>query len=128
MVRQFCEAVSTHVAAEHPDIATVERNVARRGGRVYLDFLQNRRGQTVVPPYAVRPVPAASASTPLDWDELEGGLDPTRFTLKTLPDRLDRLGDLFQGTLHDRQQLLPAIQRFQETYLAPRPPGSPGSD
>ena len=120
VVRQFAEAVSTHVAGEHRDIATVERTTSRRRGRVYLDFLQNRRGQTVVPPYAARPVPAASVSTPLDWDELDGDLRPERFTIVTLPERLDRLGDLFAGTLHDRQPLLPAIRKFQERYL----PGS----
>ena len=117
VVRQFAEAVSTHVAGEHREIATVERTTSRRRGRVYLDFLQNRRGQTVVPPYAVRPVPAASVSTPLDWDELDGDLHPGRFTIVSLPERLDRLGDLFAGTLHDRQPLLPAIRKFQERYL-----------
>ncbi len=116
-VRQFCEAVSTWVAAHHPDIATVERAVERRGGRVYLDFLQNRRGQTVVPPYAARPVPAASVSAPLDWDELDAGIAPDQFTIRTMPDRLRRLGDLFAPALHDRQPLLPAIQRFSERYL-----------
>lgn len=118
LVRQFAEAVSTHVAGEHREIATVERTTSRRRGRVYLDFLQNRRGQTVVPPYAARPVAAASVSTPLDWDELDGELQPARFTIKTLPERLDRLGDLFAGTLHDRQPLLPAIEKFRERYLS----------
>ena len=117
VVRQFAEAVSTHVAGEHREIATVERTTSRRRGRVYLDFLQNRRGQTVVPPYAVRPVAAASVSTPLDWDELDADLQPGRFTMATLPDRLDRLGDLFARTLHDRQPLLPAIEKFRERYL-----------
>ena len=116
-VRQFAEAVSTHIAAEHRDIATVERTTSRRRGRVYLDFLQNRRGQTVVPPYAARPVPAASVSAPLDWDELDGNLRPERFTIRTMPERLDRLGDLFAGVLHDRQSLLPAIEKFQQRYL-----------
>ena len=118
VVRQFCEAVSTHIAAEHPEIATVERTVSRRGGKVYLDYLQNRRGQTVVPAYSARPVPAASVSAPLDWDELNGDLSPGQFTIRTMPDRLDRLGDLFAGALHDRQPLLPAIEKFSARYLA----------
>ena len=118
VVRQFCEAVSTHIAAEHPEIATVERTVSRRRGRVYLDYLQNRRGQTVVPAYAARPVPAASVSAPLDWDELTGDLTPGQFTIRTMPERLDRLGDLFAGALHDRQPLLPAIEKFSARYLA----------
>ncbi len=117
IVRQFCEAVSTWVAARHPEIATVERAVGQRGGRVYLDFLQNRRGQTIVPPYAARPVPEASVSTPLDWDELDSGLTPDQFTIENMPDRLRRLGDLFAPALHDRQALLPAIQLFRERYL-----------
>ena len=118
LVRQFCEAVSTHVAAEHPEIATVERVVSRRGRRVYLDFLQNRRGQTVVPAYAARPVPAASVSAPLDWDELNGDLSPEQFTIRSMPNRLARLGDLFADALHDRQPLLPAIEKFRARYLA----------
>ena len=115
-VRQFCEAVSVHVASEHPEIATVERSVAKRRGRVYLDYMQNRRGQTIVPPYAARPVAAASVSAPLDWDELDADLAPDRFTIRNMPERLSRLGDLFAGALHDAQPLLPAIRRFGERY------------
>jgi len=115
--RQFCEAVATLVASEHKDIATVERVVSRRRGRVYVDFGQNRRGQTVVPAYVVRPRPGAPVSTPLDWDELDTDLDPVRFNIKTLPPRLAKLGDLFQGTLRDPQDLLPAIEAFQKNFL-----------
>jgi bifunctional non-homologous end joining protein LigD len=113
----FCEAVATHVASEHRDIATVERAVNRRGSRVYVDFGQNRKGQTVVPAYVVRPRPGAPVSTPLDWDELETDLSPVRFNIKTMPGRLAKLGDLFQGTLRDPQDLLPAIEAFQRNYL-----------
>ncbi len=113
----FCEAIATHVASEHKDIATVERAVSRRGSRVYVDHGQNRKGQTVVPAYVVRPRPGAPVSTPLDWDELETDLDPVRFNIKTMPARLGRLGDLFQGTLRDPQDLLPAIEAFQKNYL-----------
>jgi bifunctional non-homologous end joining protein LigD len=68
---RFCEGVARLVAKAHKDIATVERVVSQRRGRVYIDFLQNRRGQTIVPPYVVRPVPGARVSAPLDWDELD---------------------------------------------------------
>ena len=115
--RQFTEAVAILVAKEHEDIATVERVVSRRRGKVYIDFLQNRKGQTIVPPYAVRPRPKAPVSTPLDWDELELDLDPTAFNLRTILPRIEKRGDLFEGTLRDRQDLLPAIEAFQRNYL-----------
>ncbi|HXV64681.1 MAG TPA: non-homologous end-joining DNA ligase [Vicinamibacteria bacterium] len=115
--RTFCQMVSTFVAREHKDIATVERLPSRRGNKVYVDFGQNRRGQTVVPPYAVRPRPKAPVSAPLTWDELDVELDPTAFNMKTILARLAKEGDLFQGALRDPQDLLAAVQAFQEVYL-----------
>jgi bifunctional non-homologous end joining protein LigD len=58
---------------------------------VYIDMLQNARGHHAVPPYVLRPVPAATVSTPLRWAELTADLDPNKFTLKTVPARLARL-------------------------------------
>lgn len=113
--RMFTEAVARLLVRELPELATVERNPERRDGKVYLDFLQNRGSQTVVPPYAVRPVPAASVSAPLHWDELEDpDLDPTRFTLQTMPERLRATGDLFRPALEDRQDLAAAIDAMAE--------------
>jgi bifunctional non-homologous end joining protein LigD len=112
--RMFCEAVARIVVRALPDIATVERNPGGRAGKVYVDFLQNRRSQTVVPPYSVRPVPGASVSTPLFWDELDSDLTPRRFTILTTPERIERHGDLFAKALTDRQGLLPAIAALGE--------------
>jgi bifunctional non-homologous end joining protein LigD len=106
----FCEVVARFVARDHPDIATVERAVSRREGRVYVDFLQNRREQTIVPPYAVRPVEAASVSMPLHWDELEAEFALSDFTLKSAPSRIERTGDLFRTALTKPQDLAPAIE------------------
>jgi bifunctional non-homologous end joining protein LigD len=114
--RMFCEAVARLVVRDHADIATVERVVARRDGRVYVDFLQNRREQTVVPPYVVRPVEAASVSMPLAWDELEGDLHVGDFTLATALPRIERAGDLFRTALNAPQSLAPAIEALG-TYL-----------
>ena len=69
------------------------RSPAKRQQQVYLDYLQNRRGQTLAAPYCVRPVPGAVVSTPLKWSEVKRGLDPTRFTMKTIHRRLDRVFD-----------------------------------
>lgn len=112
--KMFCEAVARMTVVEHRDIATVERVVANRESKVYVDFGQNRREQTVVPPWVVRPVPGATVSTPLDWDELDSRLHPSRFDMQTALARLERLGDLFRGTLTDPQDLAPAIEALSE--------------
>jgi bifunctional non-homologous end joining protein LigD len=111
--RMFCEGIARVVLREHKDIATIERTPSKRGGLLYIDFLQNRRGQTVVPPYAVRPVLGATVSTPLSWDELSSDVHPSMFTLHNLPARLLAVGDLFRATLTDGQDLLPAIDKLQ---------------
>jgi bifunctional non-homologous end joining protein LigD len=110
--RMFCELVARLAVREHREIATVERTPARRGDKVYVDFLQNRREQTLVPPYVVRPVPGATVSTPLDWDEVRSGLHPSRFDLFGVPDRLAARGDLFRGVLDDPQRLEAAIEEL----------------
>ena len=115
--RMFCEGLARVVVREHRDIATVERSSARRGDRVYVDFLQNRREQTVVPPYAVRPVAGATVSAPLSWDELDAGLSPSHFTVDTVPGRLARTGDLFRAALANGQDLAGAAGRL-EHYLS----------
>ena len=114
-VRMFCEGVARLVASRNPEIATVERNPKRRRGRVYIDFLQNRRGQTIVPPYVVRPVPGVTVSTPLEWDELSSRLSPELFSVPEALRRFERIGDLFRGVLTDRQDLIPAIDALRDS-------------
>ena len=74
------------------DIATITRHVTRRGDKVYLDYLQNRTGQTIVAPFSVRPVPGATVSMPLLWSEVNAALDPRNFTIRSALDRMERLG------------------------------------
>ncbi len=114
--RMFCETVALIVTRDMKEIATVERHIASREGRVYVDYGQNRRGQTVVPPYSVRPVRGASVSMPLDWDELDLELDPQRFTIRTALARLTREGDLFRAALTDKQRLEPAIEALAQQW------------
>lgn len=79
-----------------PDSTTLVRSLSKRPkDQIYLDHLQNRQGQTLASVYSVRPRPGATVSTPLRWKEVRPGLDRQAFTLRTVPRRVDRLGDLF---------------------------------
>lgn len=98
-VRKFAEAVCTVIHNRLPDFTSILRNPARRKGKLYLDFLQNRRGQTLAAPYCIRPRPKATVSTPLRWNEVKRGLDPRDFTIETIAKRVAKVGDLWKPTL-----------------------------
>ncbi|MGH7702888.1 MAG: DNA ligase D, partial [Gemmatimonadales bacterium] len=91
--RSLAELLARVVATELPEIATITRAVSQRDGRVYLDFLQNGHGRLLAAPFSVRPLPGATVSAPLQWSEVNSKLDITRFTIKTLPRRMEKLGD-----------------------------------
>ena len=57
-------------SGELPEIATIARQVSRRDGRVYVDYLQNGSGKLLVAPFSVRPLPGAPVSMPLAWREV----------------------------------------------------------
>jgi bifunctional non-homologous end joining protein LigD len=86
--RGWARQVAGQVAEALPEKATGEIRKAKRHGRVYIDVMQNAKGHHAVPPYVLRPVPAAPASTPLKWDELTPDLDPAEFNLRTIFRRL----------------------------------------
>jgi bifunctional non-homologous end joining protein LigD len=81
------------VAAELPEIATVTRQVQKRGGKVYLDYVQNGHGRLLVAPFSARPLPGAPVSMPLKWSEVTPKLDIKKFTIKTAPTRMKKLED-----------------------------------
>jgi bifunctional non-homologous end joining protein LigD len=87
-VKMFSMAVAEVLAARHPDDLTTEGRIADRGGRLYLDIGRNGYAQTMAAPYAVRALPGAPVSVPLEWSELEE-FDPRRHTLRTIAERLD---------------------------------------
>jgi bifunctional non-homologous end joining protein LigD len=101
----FANAVVGMLERELGDIATTERSISKRGGRLYLDAGQNARGKTVVAPYSLRGVDGAPFSAPLKWSEVTRRLDPKRFNLRTLARRLDAVGDLFAPAMAGTQKL-----------------------
>lgn len=97
--RQFAQLLVNHIQQRIPTLTSVDRSPDKRHGQIYLDYLQNRHGQTMAAPYCVRPVVAATVSTPLDWSEVKSGLDPKKFTIKTTAKRLNSVGDLWKPVI-----------------------------
>ncbi|HEY2653336.1 MAG TPA: non-homologous end-joining DNA ligase [Solirubrobacteraceae bacterium] len=93
-VRQFARDLGELAAARDPELFTTEQRKAKRGGKILIDVLRNAYAHTSVAPYSVRPRPDAPVATPLHWEELEeAATHPRRWTLRTVPDRLERDGD-----------------------------------
>jgi bifunctional non-homologous end joining protein LigD len=90
--RTLGELIARVMLREVGDIATITRHVTKRGNLVYLDYLQNRTGQTIVAPFSVRPLPGATVSMPLVWDEVNSSLDPRDYTIKNAVERMERMG------------------------------------
>jgi bifunctional non-homologous end joining protein LigD len=103
-VRRFVEAIGRLITGADPELATMEWDIPKRAGKVFIDHNQNVGGKTIASVYSVRPRPGAPVSTPLLWSEVET-VDPAEFTIATVWDRLARHGDLFAPVLRGGQTL-----------------------
>ena len=102
------------IAARLPDISTVTRQVQKRGGKVYVDYVQNGHGRLLVAPFSVRPLPGAPVSTPISWDEVMPSLDIRSFTIKSVPDRMRNLpSDPLLPVLSETPDLVEALAKLQ---------------
>ncbi|MBJ6748760.1 DNA ligase D [Geomonas anaerohicana] len=111
---EFARVIATLVHHKVPEFTSILRSPKLRQKKVYLDFLQNKPGQTLAAPYSIRPRPGATVSAPLKWEEVQRGLDPSQFTIATMPRRLEHLGDLFAGVLGpgiDLEQCIENLER-----------------
>ena len=98
--KEFAHMIASLAHEQLPEFTSLERSLAKRGkDHIYIDYLQNRRGQTLSCAYSLRPKKGASVSTPLEWDEVRPGLHPTNFTINNIFERLEKKGDLFAPVL-----------------------------
>lgn len=99
-VRDLARIIATLVQEQLPGTTTLERSLSKRKkNQIYVDFLQNSRGQTLASAYSARPRPGATVSTPLEWKEVKHGLHPSMFTIKNIRKRVEKKGDLFRPVL-----------------------------
>lgn len=96
----FAKELSHAIASQAPKLVTAVYIVSKRPkGRVLVDYNQNAWGRTLASIYSVRPRPEATVSTPVTWAELERGVKMEDFTMKNVPARLKKVGDLWQPLL-----------------------------
>lgn len=112
--KEFARTVATRVHRELPRYTTIERLTKKRGGKMYIDFLQNRPQATLAAPYSVRPKPGATVSMPLHWDEVKKGLKISDFTIYNAMARLKETGDLFRPVIGEGIDLDKAVERLNQ--------------
>ena len=108
VTRRTCELVGRFLLQQLPRDVTMEWTVSKRGGKIFLDHNQNVMGKNMASIYSLRPLAGAPVSTPLRWDEL-GSIYPTDFDIETVPERVAKVGDLWEDILsakHDLRRLL----------------------
>jgi bifunctional non-homologous end joining protein LigD len=99
----FAKGMAKQLERRHPKLITAEYRIADRPrGRVLVDYNQNAWGRTLASVYSVRPTERASVSTPVTWREVEHGFEVEAFRMDTVPDRVRRVGDLWQPLLAAR--------------------------
>lgn len=112
--RAFARDVAALASRREPRLFTTEQRKAKREGRILIDVMRNAYAHSAVAPYAVRARPGAPVAAPLHPDELGGSdMRPDRWTLRTLPQRLERDGDPWERIGGGGQTITAARRRLQ---------------
>jgi bifunctional non-homologous end joining protein LigD len=130
--RAFVGAIGRMILRADPDRVTMEWDVSKRAGKVFIDHNMVRRGANIAAAYSVRPVPGANVSAPVTWDEVEGGIEPGDVTIANAHERFARVGDLFRPVLEELVDLRPALEKLglpaepetTDSHAAPAAPGA----
>jgi bifunctional non-homologous end joining protein LigD len=112
ITKEFIHYIGQLIFEEHPHQTSLERSPSKRKERIYLDFLQNRKGQTIAAPYSVRPKPGATVSAPLEWGEVKDGLSIQKFDIFNMEQRIKEKGDLWENINKVKNNLKDALKKI----------------
>lgn len=114
--KEFIHLIGLLVNKKLPNITSLERSPKKRQKKIYLDYLQNRKGQTLAVPYSIRPKPGATVATPLAWNEVKKGLSPSQFTIKTIFPRIKKKSDIFKPVLGKGINLKKVLAKLNQKF------------
>ena len=113
-VKDFAHIIASLVQEQLPKTTSLERSLSKRGNKIYVDYLQNRSGQTLASVYSLRPKKGATVSTPLDWKEVNQKLHPSQFTIENILERVEKKGDLFKPVLTGSANIDKALKNLNQ--------------
>jgi bifunctional non-homologous end joining protein LigD len=108
----FGKLIATRVQETLPEFTTIERLTRNRGGKMYVDYLQNRSKATLAAPYSLRPKPGATVSMPLYWEEIKKGMKMKDYNIETAVKRVRKEGDIFKPVLGKGIDLAKILKRL----------------
>jgi bifunctional non-homologous end joining protein LigD len=126
-VRQFAHDVALLLVRRHPDRFTVQQRKEHRRGRVFVDTLRNAYGATAAAPYTVRALPGAPVATPIEWDELEAGVEPRSWDISSVPNRMAQRDDPWASMMRHARSLAGRRKRLDEMLSEQDPAEEEGS-
>jgi bifunctional non-homologous end joining protein LigD len=113
-VQLFIQYIGRVILQAYPHkISIYERWVKDRQGKVYIDYLQNNRGQTVASAYSVRPQEGAPVSMPFRWEDIYT-VQPSMYTMKTAKSRLQEIGAFYRDVLREKQDIRPFLRKAMD--------------
>ncbi len=114
-VKDFAYLICMLASEQLPDTTTLERSLSKRSkSKIYMDYLQNRKGQTIASVYSLRPKQGATVSTPLWWKEVKPGLSPLEFNIKTVPERIIKTGDIFSDIFSGAADMKKCLKNLEQ--------------
>lgn len=113
-VREFIRLIYVIVNNQLPETTTMVRSVNKRKGKIYLDFLQNVRGQTLVAPYSIRPKGGAPISAPVLWEDIfNGDLSSQKFNIKNSMEHIKNISTFYDDSVKNKQNIEKAYNILQ---------------
>ena len=114
-VREMARYIGERLRLAHPRDITLDWQLTKRAGKVFVDANMNVRGKSMSVAYSPRGLPGAPVSTPLTWREL-ARVDPRAFRIPTIPARIRKRGDPWSGWLRSAQSVEEALARGAGTH------------
>jgi len=87
---------ANYFTEKFPKLMTMQRQIKKRGGKLYFDYLQMNKGKNIISVYSPRAVSCGAVSVPISWSELKAGISPCDYNLKNVARRLEKKGDMFK--------------------------------